>query len=504
MILIALTTNGIYADTIPDNSSIFGIWAKENSPYIIMGEVSVPVDSTLIIEPGVIVQLKSSTYDSSFYYSTLGVGLMKVYGKIVAIGTENDSIVFTRNGFGYWGSISFLHFTEEPNVFKFCKVSYGKSIYDDPGGPNNYIGGIAIHGTNAILENSLFEYNPNGISTSYSNIVTKNCCMRYNGTGISNFNSISYIENNIVFDNQNEGISSHTSISLIASNLIEDNLQGIHSYESLDTISNNIIKNNLWGGIEITRNNSFVNNNIIYGSNSGIRCNGQPRIINNTIVNNNYFGIYCDWEAKPIIVNSIIFGNQHLMLYHSNDSIVIVNSLVQVDSFPEVVVYSNENIFNQDPCFVDTLNENFGLLENSPCINKGIPFFAWNNDTILNLSSDYYIGSAPDIGAIESPYVVAISENRILESKILSQNYPNPFNRSTNIKIRLLNNKQAKLSIYNLSGILVKSFIINGKGNHSIFWDGIDNNGNYVKTGVYYYHLDCNQGRYINKMIFAK
>jgi hypothetical protein len=34
-------------------------------------------------------------------------------------------------------------------------------------------------------------------------------------------------------------------------------------------------------------------------------------------------------------------------------------------------------------------------------VRAGIAFFIWENDTILNLSSDNYFGNAPDIGGIE-------------------------------------------------------------------------------------------------------
>jgi len=498
-----LSITHLFADTIPDGSVIYGTWTIANSPYVIMGEVEVPYDSTLIIEAGVTVKLKSSTVDSAFYYNTLDVALLKVYGRVVAEGNETDSIIFERAGEGWWGSISFLGYTDCPNVLTFCQVSRGRGIGTAPGG-TGFTGGIAFNGANAIIENSLFHHNPAGISWGNSDIILENCIVRNNTYGISSGYSSSYINNNWVYDNQDVGISTHSSNSVITNNIVENSLTGIVCYESMDTISNNIIRNNLWGGINISRNNSVVSNNIIYGSNSGIRCSGQPLLNNNTIINNNYFGIYCDSDADPVIINSIIYGNQYLITPVNNDSIVFANCLVQVDSLPEGIINGGGNIFNQDPCFASISNNEFSLSMNSPCIDAGIPFFVWENDTILNLSSDDYYGNAPDMGAIESEFTDIENDNSVPKAIEISQNFPNPFRQSTRINISLLYNEQAKISIYDLSGILVNSYVINGKGNYAISWNGNDFNGNYVKEGIYFYQLACKQGIITKSMILIR
>ena len=115
-----------------------------------MGKAEVPYDSTLIIEAGVTVKLLSSTDFADFDYNTLDVGLLKVYGKIIAEGNENDSIIFTRTGDGNWGSVSFLNYSEEPNAVKFCHVSYGHYIYTEAG--IIFDGGITFNGANAIIK----------------------------------------------------------------------------------------------------------------------------------------------------------------------------------------------------------------------------------------------------------------------------------------------------------------------------------------------------------------
>ena len=43
----------------------------------------------------------------------------------------------------------------------------------------------------------------------------------------------------------------------------------------------------------------------------------------------------------------------------------------------------------------------FALQENSPCIDAGTDFFVWEADTLVDMTPDEYVGSAPDMGAFE-------------------------------------------------------------------------------------------------------
>ena len=431
--IVSFSTQKMHADTIPDNSEIFGLWTEANSPYFIVGDVSVPENTTLTIEAGVDIRLKSSTNDSAFILQYLDVALIKVYGTIIAEGEETDSITFTKASDGKWGLMKFYN-SSEGNIFNYCNISHAHTISDELIPGEGFAGAIGLFDSDAIIENSTIQDNTLGIYCSNSVVSIQNCEVGYNSEkGIVCFESISNIVNNHLYENGNEGIQSHTSISYIANNLIEGHLQGIHSYESADTISHNIVRNNLWGGIEITRDNSLVNNNLIYGSNSGIRCNGQPRLVNNTIVNNNYFGLYCDWLAKPIVINSIIFGNQHLINNNASDTVVIANCLIQANSFEPGLIDAGGNILNIDPLFNNPGNNDFSLSSSSPCIDMGSTFFEWEGDTILDLNPNQYYGLAPDMGSFESNFVY-IEEKHHQDELTIS---PNPANSYISLSLQL-------------------------------------------------------------------
>jgi len=88
----------------------------------------------------------------------------------------------------------------------------------------------------------------------------------------------------------------------------------------------------------------------------------------------------------------------------------------------------------------------------------------------------------------------------------LSQNYPNPFNSETTIKYSILKSDLVKLEIYNTSGQLIRMLVnnIQSQGFYNITWDGTNNNGNVVASGLYLYRLHSGQFNKVKKMLFLK
>ncbi|MDO9578414.1 MAG: SBBP repeat-containing protein [Candidatus Cloacimonadales bacterium] len=85
-------------------------------------------------------------------------------------------------------------------------------------------------------------------------------------------------------------------------------------------------------------------------------------------------------------------------------------------------------------------------------------------------------------------------ENEFIPTKMELSNYPNPFNPETTISFSIQQNSKIELEIFNVKGQLVKS-LINGQqnaGDHSVIWNGKDDNGNNVCSGIYLYKLQVN------------
>ncbi len=96
----------------------------------------------------------------------------------------------------------------------------------------------------------------------------------------------------------------------------------------------------------------------------------------------------------------------------------------------------------------------------------------------------------------------------------LYQNYPNPFNPTTVIKYDLPKPTNVKLEIFNILGerilTLVNSELINA-GYHQVVWNGRNQSGSRVSSGIYFYRLLVKSGadnktpvQFIKKMIYLK
>ena len=121
----------------------------------------------------------------------------------------------------------------------------------------------------------------------------------------------------------------------------------------------------------------------------------------------------------------------------------------------------------------------------------------------------YYIHSADSSGRSENhPYIGAPDPHTFyvnsgvstdtqiatLKNIILYQNYPNPFSSSTTISFSATDlHRLPRIKIYNVKGQLVKEFKRQkAKGKNIIEWDGKDENGKQLPSGIYFYQLKLN------------
>ncbi len=92
----------------------------------------------------------------------------------------------------------------------------------------------------------------------------------------------------------------------------------------------------------------------------------------------------------------------------------------------------------------------------------------------------------------------------------LAQNYPNPFNNSTQIEFDIPQltegTTQVRLDIYDINGKLIKNLVNKnlGSGTYQVRWNGRDNNGKTVSSGVYIYQLSSPQFYMSKKMLLVQ
>jgi len=88
----------------------------------------------------------------------------------------------------------------------------------------------------------------------------------------------------------------------------------------------------------------------------------------------------------------------------------------------------------------------------------------------------------------------------------LSQNYPNPFNPSTTINFVVPTNQHVNLTVYNILGKKVKTLLNKelGSGAQTACWNGRNESGNRVASGIYLYRLETDNFVKVRKMILMK
>jgi len=108
---------------------------------------------------------------------------------------------------------------------------------------------------------------------------------------------------------------------------------------------------------------------------------------------------------------------------------------------------------------------------------------------------------------LEQAYLLVYLSTKIKQT-ILLQNYPNPFNPETWIPFRLAENLDVKIRIYDLKGRLVRelalgrleagSYVSKGK---SGYWDGRNEQGEQVASGVYFIELRAGSQSFVRRMV---
>ena len=156
----------------------------------------------------------------------------------------------------------------------------------------------------------------------------------------------------------------------------------------------------------------------------------------------------------------------------------IDNSIITLSNSPEYIVRYNR--FDSNLNFTDTMIDLGSVGDKGFIIDdEYLVYCKWPD---LTITKTLY----QPVGIIDD--VVIANDNNLLS------NYPNPFNPSTIINFSIQENSKIELSIINTKGQMIKT-ITNDEyshGVHSVIWNGDDNFGNFVSSGVYYYKLNVN------------
>jgi hypothetical protein len=161
-----------------------------------------------------------------------------------------------------------------------------------------------------------------------------------------------------------------------------------------------------------------------------------------------------------------------------------------------------------DPKFINTSADEFSLQPSSPCINAGIDVATIIKHDLLGTPRPQ--GSAFDLGAYEFIETGVGIEKEDHSAAIhqfeLLQNYPNPFNSETSIAFSLSGSDYISLKIYNIIGEQICTLAEGRKpaGDYSVRWDGRNDSGETVASGIYLVRLQTSTEISIRKMLLSR
>ncbi|MBU8932373.1 MAG: M6 family metalloprotease domain-containing protein [candidate division Zixibacteria bacterium] len=121
----------------------------------------------------------------------------------------------------------------------------------------------------------------------------------------------------------------------------------------------------------------------------------------------------------------------------------------------------------------------------SDSYEDGVSYVKLDNISVSadTMTADFTVGFAADI---DDDDPVQLPTNAPL-----GQNYPNPFNPSTTIDFALDATSEVRIDIYNLLGQKVTTLLdeTKSKGTHSVVWNGTNDHGQEIASGVYFYRM---------------
>jgi len=162
-------------------------------------------------------------------------------------------------------------------------------------------------------------------------------------------------------------------------------------------------------------------------------------------------------------------------------------------------------ILNTD-FFVSVKYNNFS----SPAIGATLPpgnnrAYEFNgvNWSLLEYPSNYTLFMRATVQTTTGIHEIS---NEIPEKFEVFQNYPNPFNPSTSISYNLPKNEFVTLAIYNINGEKIAELVNahQNPGSYTVTWNGKNNSGDNVSSGVYFYEINTGEMKIQKKMLLVK
>ncbi len=397
--------------TIPPGD-VSGTWTLAGSPFNVTGDITIPNGATLIIEPGVTVNFQ-------------GYFIFAVQGRLLAVGTESDSIKFTAaNTAEGWRGIRLVNTpsTNDTTKLYYCSIRYGRNnsgTGDNPLGGGMFIRNFSkVHISHCYFSNNSARWGGAVQLRENANILIENSTFTNNYAEFSGaaIRAIDFSDPIIRFNRLNN-------------NSVGSGGAAMYFYRSNALVMNNYIHNNSsnssGGAVSMDNsmptfiNNLIVNNNAANGGALHFTTLSHAKVINNTFSGNsasNGGALYFSLSSNPDFINNIFWGNtapfgSQVYIANDNSDPNFYNCIIQDGTLGFVgpgaagnYTGTYLNNINANPLFAGSGDHPFSITANSPAVDTGRPDTAGLNLPPFDFAGNPRIDNGIiDIGAYEYP-----------------------------------------------------------------------------------------------------
>ena len=182
-------------------------------------------------------------------------------------------------------------------------------------------------------------------------------------------------------------------------------------------------------------------------------------------------------------------GATHPERFAENYSVLVSNTSPYIDQFSQVL-------------FTETLTTDEWQF-------REIDLKAFAGQTVIVAFRHHEVSgqNSLKIDAVHIDYELSIGENPELPIRTeLLGNYPNPFNPETTIDFNVKAESHVSIDIFNIRGQKVRTLVDDfyGAGNHKAIWNGNDDTGRAVSSGIYFYRMNADGVSSTKRMVLMK
>lgn len=214
-------------------------------------------------------------------------------------------------------------------------------------------------------------------------------------------------------------------------------------------------------------------------------------------------GVFDSDDLRCVIVNCAFYGtegNNVQVFGHENAFSQVSNNAWEAGQFLSVGVVPTNTVELVGMPFISL--EDLHLPSGSPLIDVALDV-GLTQDIEMNPVPNLTV---PDIGAYESEFAVAPVQDEVPASAPVLSAYPNPFNPRTTLSFELTRDSQVSVEVFDIQGRRV-SMVETGHrpaGLHRVDWNGMDDNGRALPSGVYHAVLRLGNEAHTRKLTLVR